>query len=147
MVGGGLYLITNPLRENGELVVAVGWAESDYWAHRVFELPFRGDLTPPAAQWRPPSLAFLGRPVNLSFGTITKFEDTLKVPKKVFMVSASYRWTDGAFMCVSVRGNDGLTYMYASNEPQPDDGPVAIEIRLPEAKRGLFDRLLRRPSG
>src|SRR5262249_13115881 len=34
--GEGLYLLTNPNLGEGDPVRAVGWAESDYWANRVW---------------------------------------------------------------------------------------------------------------
>jgi hypothetical protein len=59
----------------GDPVRAVGWAESDYWAKRVWETPFSGRLDAPGAQWGgPPSLWFLGRPEVLSFASVLDFE-------------------------------------------------------------------------
>src|SRR5260370_21485239 len=40
--GEGIYLLTNPNFGEGDPVRAVGWAESDYWAKRVWETPFSG---------------------------------------------------------------------------------------------------------
>src|SRR6266851_8985602 len=54
--------------------------------------------------------------------------------------------TDGAFLYVSVNGSDRVTYMYASNQPRPDDEPVGIGFMLPEPKRRWFDRLARRSN-
>jgi hypothetical protein len=133
--GGGLYLMTNPKRGEGDPVRAVGWAESDYWARRVWEYPnFRDDdLTPPPPQWRPPpSLVFLGRPESLSLRDIRDFEGAQAGARKATLLSARYRMTDGAFLHCSVNGVDGVTYVYASNDPDPRDEPVAIELKLPD---------------
>jgi len=133
-LGDGLFLITNPL-EPGELVVAVGWAQSDYWAGRAFDNPFRGDLTSPAPKWGPPpSLTFLGRPGSLSFATIRSYERERTGRDNVILVTGDYRHSDGAFLHCSVNGSDGITYMYASNRPKALDEPVAIEFRLPEGR-------------
>ena len=37
--------------------------------------------------------------------------------------------TDGALLYVTVSGTDGVTYVYASNEPAPTKRPVAFETR------------------
>ena len=51
------------------------------------------------------------------------------------MVRASYRLTDGAFLYCAIHGANGITYIYASNNPRPRDWPVAIEFRLPDQER------------
>jgi len=133
-VGHGLYLITNPRRGDGDPVLSVGWAESDYWARRAWENPpFRGDLTVPPPQWRPaPSLVFLARPASLAFGTICDFEQRQPGARIATLVTGVYRLTDGAFLHCRVSGLYGVSYFYESNDPRPGDEPSAIEFRLPE---------------
>jgi hypothetical protein len=131
--GEGIYLLTNPKFGEGDPVRAVGWAESDYWAQRVWETPFSGPLEAPPAQWRSlPSLRCLGRPEVLSFARVHDFERAQPSARKVTMLVAKYRVTDGAFLHHTINGTDGITYFYASDEPLPEDLPVAFEIRLPE---------------
>jgi hypothetical protein len=48
-------------------------------------------------------------------------------------VDATYRLTDGAFLYCAINGVNGIKYVYSSNHPKPNDEPVAIEFRLPEA--------------
>jgi hypothetical protein len=134
--GEGIYLLTNPKFGQGDPVRAVGWAESDYWAERVWETPFSGQLDAPTAQWGgPPSLRFLGRPEILSFASVHDFEKAQPAARKATVLVAKYRVADGAFLHHIINGTDGVTYFYASDEPLPDDLPVALEIRLPEDKR------------
>jgi hypothetical protein len=133
--GEGIYLLTNPKFGQGDPVRAVGWAESDYWAERVWETPFSGQLRAPTAQWGgPPSLRFLGRPEILSFASVHDFEKAQPAARKATILVAKYRVADGAFLHHVINGTDGVTYFYASDEPLPDDLPVALEIRLPEHK-------------
>ena len=133
--GEGIYLLTNPKFGEFDPVRAVGWAESDYWAERVWETPFSGQLDAPPAQWSPPpSLRFLGRPKVLSFASVHDFEKSQPGARKATMLVAKYRVTDGAFLHHIINGTDGITYFYASDEPLPEDLPVALEIRLPERK-------------
>ena len=133
--GEGIYLLTNPNFGEGDPVRAVGWAESDYWAERVWETPFSGQLDALTAQWGdPPSLRFLGRPKVLSFANVHDFEKTQPGARKAIMLVAKYRLSDGAFLHHVINGTDGITYFYASDEPLPEDLPVALEIRLPEHK-------------
>ncbi len=47
------------------------------------------------------------------------------------MVSARYQLTDGAFLCVDVRGSEGVTYIFGSNAPNPEDEPVGLQFQLP----------------
>jgi hypothetical protein len=146
-LGSGLFLVTNPIVGEGDLVVEVAWAESNYWAGRAFDNPYRGDLTPTTPQWRPPpSLTFLGRPSHLPFAIVRDFERSRTGPSNVLLVTGHYRMTDGAFLYVSVNGSDRVTYMYASNQPRPGDEPVGIGFMLPEPKRRWFDRLARRSN-
>jgi hypothetical protein len=133
--GEGIYLLTNPNFGEGDPVRAVGWAESDYWAERVWETPFSGQLDALTAQrGGPPSLRFLGRPEVLSFASVHDFEKARPGTRKATMLVAKYRVTDGAFLYHVINGTDGVTYFYASDEPLPEDLPVALEIRLPEHK-------------
>jgi hypothetical protein len=133
--GEGIYLLTNPKFGQGDPVRAVGSAESDYWAERVWETPFSGQLHAPTAQWGgPPSLRFLGRPEILSFASVHDFEKAQPAARKATILVAKYRVADGAFLHHVINGTDGVTYFYASDEPLPDDLPVALEIRLPEHK-------------
>lgn len=137
-LGNGLYVLVNPVRGAGDQAYAVGWAQSDYWARRAFDgAQFRDDLTPPPPHWRlSPSLAFLGRPSNLSYKTIKEYEKARTGANNLLLVTAHYRITiDGAFLYCSVNGSDGITYMYASNRPKARDEPVAIEFRLPEGEQ------------
>jgi hypothetical protein len=134
--GEGLYLLTNPKFGEGDPVRAVGWAESDYWAKRAWGIPpFDGELSSPPPQWeRPPSLEFLSRPKVLSFGSVRDFESAQPGAKTVTLVNAKYRLTDGAFLYCTIHGTNGIMYIYASNQPEPADQPVAIEFNLPEGK-------------
>lgn len=133
--GSGFYLSTNPDHGEGDPVYAVGWAESDYWARRAWEVPFEGELTAPPAQWGPPpSLAFLGRPDSLSFADVYNFELAQPGSRKLTLVTASFRFTDSAFLYSLISGVDGINYSYASDPPKPADQPVAIEFRLSKLK-------------
>jgi hypothetical protein len=131
-LGNGCYALTNPSRGDGNPVRAVGWAESDYWAARAWaNPPYNGTLDPPPPQWQPvPSLAFRGRPEVLCFKKVVDFE-TLRSGPKAILVDARYRLTDGAFLFFGVNGSDGLTYIFGSHDPSPEDEPVALEFRLP----------------
>ena len=40
--------------------------------------------------------------------------------------------TDGAFLYCAIKGQDGVIFYFGSNDPQPDEEPVAIEFRLPD---------------
>jgi len=132
--GEGWYLMTNPKFGDGDPVRAVGWAQSDYWARRAWEVPpFSEDLVPAPPQWdHVPSLQVVGRPTALSFGNVRNFERAQPGAKTVTLVDARYRMTDGAFLYCAVHGTDGITYIYESNEPGPSDLPVAIEFKLQE---------------
>jgi hypothetical protein len=136
--GGGLYLMTNSRRGSDDPVWAVGWAESDYWARRVWEKkpPFPGDLNPPPPQWRPPpSLEFLGRPGRLAFAAVLRFERArANLARRAALADVTFRFTDGGILYYNVNGTDGITYKFASSDPKPDDEPVAIEFRLPQRK-------------
>lgn len=142
-LGNGLFVLVNPVRGAGDQAYGVAWAESDYWASRALNGPqFRGDLTPPPPHWRPvPSLAFLGRPNSLSFGTISEFERR-RTRNDPTLIRAHYRITTGDFLSFEIHGSDGIAYMYASNTPQAGDEPVAIEFGLKEAPRpwALFSK-------
>ena len=132
--GSGVYLVTNSNFGQGDPVLAVGWAESDYWAHRAWDRPpFRGDLHPLPPEWGPPpSLAFLGRPARLGFQALRKFEAAQPGAATVTLVTAGFRFPDGAFLSCEIHAEDGITYFYASPNPKRDDQPVAIEFELPE---------------
>lgn len=143
--GDGFYLLTNPKRGDGDPVYAAGWARSDYWALRSWSVPpFSGNLAEPPkdSYGNPPSLAFLGRPEDLSFGKIKKFEKSKLGPDAITMITARYRMTDGAFLYLSLSGADGITYAYSSNEPRSGDMPVSISLDLPGSSR--ISRLLKR---
>jgi hypothetical protein len=132
--GEGIYLPTNPNFGEGDPVRAVGWAESDYWAKRVWETPFTGLLDAPTPQWPgPPSLQFLGRPAVLSFAGVLDFEKAQPGARQATLLVATYRVTDGAFLHNTINGTDGITYFYAGDplpEDVPEDLPVAFEIEL-----------------
>lgn len=131
--GGGLYLMTNPKRGPGDLVRSVGWAESDHWALRAWNNPpFPEKLTAPLSPtWGPPPpLASFGRPDSLSFKAVVEFEKAGAGSSSVALVTAKYRLTDGAFLCLFVNGGDGIAYIYSSNNPGRDHRPVAIELEL-----------------
>jgi hypothetical protein len=131
--GEGLYLLTNPNFGEGDPVRAAGWAGSDYWARRVWETPFSGQLDAPDSQWFGlPSLRFLGRPEDLSFASVLDFEKARPGARKATVLVAKYRTTDGAFLHHAINGTDGITYFYASAEPLPEDLPVGLELELPE---------------
>jgi hypothetical protein len=114
-------------------VRAVGWAQSDYWAQRAWESPpFRGELAPPPPQWdRTPSLEFLGRPKDLSFGSVRDFESAQPGARKATLVNATYRLTDGAFLYCAINGTDGVTYIYGSSDPKPDHSCFALSRPFP----------------
>ena len=136
--GEGIYLLTNPNFGEGDPVRAVGWAESDYWAKRVWENPFSGQLDRPRVRrCNLPSLQFIGRPEVLSFDRVFDFEKAQSEARKATVLVANYRVSDGTFLQNMINGADGIKYFYASEEPLPeiipDDLPVAIEIRLPKA--------------
>lgn len=133
-LGDGLFVLFNPVRGRGDQAYGVAWAESDYWASRALDGPqFRGDLTPSPRQWSPPpSLAFLGRPNSLAFGTISQYERQ-RTGNNVTLVMAHYRITTGDFLYFAIHGSDEITYMYASNKPKAEHEPVAIEFGLREA--------------
>jgi hypothetical protein len=126
--------MTNPRYGDGDPVRAIGWAVSDYWARRVWEVPpFGGELvTPMPESPQLPSLTFLGRPEKLSFKAVYDFESGQDGAKKATLVSATYRLTDGAFLCCRIKGAHGVTYFFESSDPSPTEEPVAIEFRLPE---------------
>lgn len=131
--GDGTYLMTNPDVAEGDPVYAVGWAQSDYWATRVWTVPFRGELSPPPPQWAPASsLSFLGIPADLSFGSVLVFERTRPAARRATLVDASYRITDGSFLSCQINGSKGITYYYASNKPKTRDEPIALKVRLIE---------------
>jgi hypothetical protein len=135
--GDGLYLMINSRHDGDDPVWAVGWAESDYWARRVWDKPpFAGDLKPLPPQWRPPpSLVFLGRPESLDFETVFRFERARATKaRKAALTDVTFRFTDGGILYYNVNGTDGITYKYGAYDPKPDDEPVAIEFRLPERK-------------
>jgi hypothetical protein len=135
--GDGVYLRVNPRRGDGDPVYAVCWAESDYWARRAFSLPpFGGDVEPsavPPSQWGPPpSLVRTGRPRSLTFRDLGDYEHSLPGAMTAILLNASYRLTDGAFLYCELKGQDGVTCIFASNKPTLADEPIAIEFRLPE---------------
>ena len=124
--------MTNARYGEGEPVRAVGWAESDYWARRTWQLPFNEDLDPPPPEWGdPPSLSFLGCPDVLSFKRVYDFEREQPNNKGALLATAQYRvMTDGAFLTFTINGAHGVRYFYGSNDPAADDLPVAIEVQL-----------------
>jgi hypothetical protein len=126
--------MANPRFGDSDPVRAVGWAQSDYWARRAWEVPpFSENLNPAPPQWdRIPSLQVVGRPAVLSFGNVHNFERAQPGAKTVTLVDARYRMTDGAFLYCAVHGTDGIAYIYESNKPSPSDLPVAIEFKLQE---------------
>lgn len=133
--GDGFYLMTNPDFGDADPVYAVGWAESEHWARRAWELPpYAGDLTPPAPQWEPPSLAFLGLPEDLSYKSVYSFETNRAGTgaQKASLIGGRFRLTDGAFLHRTVKGADGISFIYAAAKPKPTDPPVAIGFTLPE---------------
>jgi hypothetical protein len=46
------------------------------------------------------------------------------------MVTAGYRFSDGAFISHSIMGADRITYHFDTPDPGKQDRPVAIEFRL-----------------
>ncbi len=136
--GDGVYLRTNPRRGEDDPVLSVCWAESDYWARRALSVPpFCGDIrrsAVPEAKWgTPPSLVFTGRPAVLTFEALHAYERSREGARTAVLLNATYRMTDGAFLCCELEGQDGVTCYFDSNDPGPEDVPVAIEFRLVEA--------------
>lgn len=131
--GDDIYLLTNPDVGADDPVWAVGWADSEYWARRSWEVPFNGDLTsPPFQHVARPSLVFLGRPKDLGFKSVCEYERRQQGAKRMTLIVASHRMTDGGFLYTKVQGSQGVTYMYPSVSPKAEEEPVAIEISLPD---------------
>lgn len=130
--GEGLYLLTNRNRGDKDPVWGVGWAESDYWARRVWASPqFDGELTAPPAQRVLPAFAGLDLPDDLSFAGIVDFETNHpRRATSVGLVNATVRVADGEILRSNVSGHDKITYCFAELKPKADDLPVAIEFRL-----------------
>lgn len=130
--GLGIYLRSNPRFGDGDPVFAVCWAESDYWAQRSWSWPrFEGDDSPTAAESpAEPDLTGLGKPTDLSYGSIHEFEAAQSLARSATLVTAKYRMTDGMFLCCEIKGTHGVSYVYGSIDPQADDKPVAVEVRL-----------------
>lgn len=132
--GNGIYLRTNPYFGEGDPVLAIGWAESDYWAIVAWgHPPLPAEDDPPLPSWRPPpSLEFLGRPDALNFDRIRLFEASQPSARTVNLVTGAYRLTDGSFRYCSINGSNGITYIYGTPNPRKDEEPVAVELWLPE---------------
>lgn len=132
----GLYLMTNRNFGERDPVWGVGWAESDYWAKRVWGSPSLAlDLgASPPARWPLPQLTELGRPADLSYGSVLDYERSRPGARPGLSWTANYRMTDGAFRNVELCGVKGrVRHYFASSELSVDDLPVAIEFRLPRA--------------
>jgi hypothetical protein len=132
----GVYLVTDPRHYGDDPVWAIGWAESDYWARRVWSEPaFSGDLNPPSRQCPPPVLDFLK---DLAYGAVKQFVRSQPTgpSQPAALEHATYRLNDGAFLYCSINGPKGVTYIYGSSNSVVTEEPVAIEFLLPEAKRG-----------
>ena len=80
----------------------------------------------------PPSLAFLGRPARLGFQAVRKFEAAEPGAATVTLVTARFRFPDGAFLSCEIHAEDGITYFFSATNPKRDDQPGAIEFELPE---------------
>ncbi|WP_194909671.1 hypothetical protein [Catenulispora rubra] len=129
----GLYLMTNRNFGDNDPVWAVGWAESDHWALRVWGSPtYAGDLKSPPAQWALPSLVEVGRPGDLSYASVVAYEKGHPEGKGAAgLVTAKFRFTDGEILHSDVNGYAGVTYCYEAAKPKAADLPTAIEFRLP----------------
>jgi hypothetical protein len=130
-LGEHLYAATNPRHGSGDPIYCVGWAESDYWALRIWTVPFRGDIDAPSRfEAELPRLHTIGGPLDLAHGAVKEFEGDQPDARKATLVTARYRMTDGACIANVISGSDGRSYFYADPNPKPNDLPVAIEIRL-----------------
>lgn len=141
--GGGYYLLVTP---STQVVHSIGWAESDHWAMRCFETFDGYDLKPPAACFRPPSLAFLGWPSDLTLGNIKSFTESRPDAVRGGR-SGSFRMSDGALTSVEIDA-PGLRFHYPP-KAKPRDGLVALQLRLPvespaSAERSWIGRILGR---
>ena len=130
--GSGLFLVTSPESGDGDAVRAVGWAESGHWAWLVWDNQGMGGRipAPPPRRWTPPSLAFLGRPADPSFGTVRAFDRTRAGAGLDAILVPHRRETDGSFLYLEVYTPSGIRYLYGSPDPTPEDLPVAIEVPL-----------------
>jgi|ERR1044071_2286964 hypothetical protein len=133
-LGQGMYIRTR--RPTPDLAVSVGWAESDYWAQRVWTSPpFSGDvrLVPPPV-YPLPSPAILGLPTVLEYGLILAYERS-QPQFSLTSHAAKYRLTDGAFLSLDIDGANRTVYHFGSTKPKRHERPVAIQFRLGNALR------------
>lgn len=129
-VGNGFYLLVNNDWGPKDPVGAVVWACSDYWAARIFDSVFNGTAVPPPELVVPPALVVLGRPKDLTYKSLHNFEATQPKASKATLVTASYRFPDGAFVAHELHGVDGVTYYFGTPNPLPTDLPMAILFSL-----------------
>lgn len=131
-VGSGLYVMT---REDN-LAYAVCWAESEYWARRVGDLPYTGELVPPFPTDDLLSAESLGLTAGLEYGAILAHER--EQPQfSVISYHANYRMTDGAFISLEIDGANRTQYHFGSTKPKKHDRPVAIEFKLADTKQRM----------
>jgi hypothetical protein len=132
-IGEGFYLFTNP-RLHDDRVGGVGWAESEYWAFRCWARPsLPASLAefsePPVPAWRPPSLVFLGRPSDLSFGSLFAFESAQpKAPAVTQMMQQSLTADLSCIHSMLIGGD--IDYLFESFLPSRMDEPVAMHFQL-----------------
>ncbi len=129
--GRGLYVLVAPHLGPGDAVFAVGWARNDYWAVRVWGFDgsgFRNDFDADAAGTDEPSLAADSWPHPLGYA------ETIACAKRLrrhrVMATPSYRLTDGGFTSHEVWAAPRVRFHYANPNPEPEETPVAIELRL-----------------
>jgi hypothetical protein len=96
----------------------------------VWELPFEGDVqAAPGGEYPIPPAEQLGLAVALKYEPLVAYEHD-QPGYGPTTVSASYRWTDGAFLFVHIMGAHGIHYYFASTKPDKAEAPVAIEFRV-----------------
>jgi|SRR4026208_256161 len=127
-LGDGFFVFT---RRTDGLARAVGWAESDYWAERVGNSPFIGEVTPPPPTHERPTPASLGLKTQLEYGAILAHEQ-VQPHFTVISYTAKYRMTDGAFLFIELEGENRTHYYFGSTKPKKRDAPVAIVFNLPD---------------
>ena len=134
--GDGLFVFT---RED-ECAYGVGWAESEYWAQRISQVPFAGELTPPVPTHELPSPDALGLVTPLAYGAILAHERE-QPHFSMLSYTAEYRMTDGAFLFLEIEGANRTHYHFGTRKPRKHDPPVALVFKLADTLNRLTQRL------